>query len=367
MRVLHVLRFLEVGGTELTALQLAGWLSSQGAEVTVSALPGPLSSCVPQGVTLHERQTTSFSGLVRSVYTDTLRGRVDVLHAHQRREALACFVVGRALGRTVVEHAQNVIPSRRGRAFSYRSDRIFAVARPVADMVVNEFRRPEARVQIVRNIPISIRPPVAASPASSPPQRTARSDRPRIVAVGRVDVQKDPGRFIRVVQELERHGPVAALWYGDGPLLREMRGRSRGTPCEFVGGGHDIATALASADALVMTSAWEGAPLVALEALTAGIPVIATDVGGVRDLLEPDRCGTVVPATASDSDFAQEIRDALEPGGERCGRVERGRALIARSHTPDAAFTPILHAYRSLIQERARSGRLRPSHGRGPA
>jgi len=74
---------------------------------------------------------------------------------------------------------------------------------------------------------------------------------------------------------------------GDGPLAAALArlAANRRAPIRFLGARRDIAALLADADVVVLSSDWEARPLVAQEALAAGTPLVATDVGGVRALV----------------------------------------------------------------------------------
>ena len=320
-RVLHVLRTLEVGGAELIALEIARWSRENGIAATVSSEPGPLGSRLPPGVELLGRSPGSFAHLVAGVLRHARMTGADVLHAHQRREALACVVVARALRRQAVEHVHTLIPSRRGKSLSFRSAVMFAVSESIAEMVVGEFGRDPRKVVVVRNVPVSI------DPAALPQPREAHGTL-RLLGVGRLQPQKDPLRFVRVVAAIAKRQPVQARWVGDGPLREEVVRAASGLPCEFVGTAQDLTSELLSADALLMTSAWEGLPLVALEAMALGTPVVATAVGGLGAVLEDEGTGLAVNPAAEDDEFADLVLSAVAPSPLRTARIARGRSLI---------------------------------------
>lgn len=114
----------------------------------------------------------------------------------------------------------------------------------------------------------------------------------RILLMGRLTEQKRPDRFLRAVADLQRRnlGPFEAWLAGTGELREAMEryARDRGlTNVRFLGLQADAAALLREVDVLVLTSDWEGQPNVLLEAMATGIPIVATDVGGVREILPP--------------------------------------------------------------------------------
>lgn len=112
--------------------------------------------------------------------------------------------------------------------------------------------------------------------------------------VGRLVPIKNPGLFLQAVARLSKEGrpsPVKAVVIGDGPLREELERAARqlhlnGT-VTFTGWRDDLPLCYQELDVVVLTSWNEGTPVSLIEAMAAARPVVATDVGGVRDLLGP--------------------------------------------------------------------------------
>ena len=100
-------------------------------------------------------------------------------------------------------------------------------------------------------------------------------------------------------------------------------------------------------------------PLVALEALAVGLPVFATAVGGIRELLDEFGCGVLLPEDAPDSTVARMIVNALDDSNATMERIARGREAIDQRYRPDIAFRPVAENYELLT--RAREARRRTS------
>jgi glycosyltransferase involved in cell wall biosynthesis len=160
-----------------------------------------------------------------------------------------------------------------------------------------------------------------------------RGATPRIAVVGRLSPEKGVDVFLRGCRELTTRGVTfRALIVGDGPeraRLERMRAELDLEDCvEFVGAVDDMPAMYATLDLLVIPSRSEGLPNVLLEALNADIPVVATRVGAIPEVLEDTSAGWMVPPD-SPADLADAIAAALVSQAEEEGRRAR-RAVVER-------------------------------------
>ena len=125
-------------------------------------------------------------------------------------------------------------------------------------------------------------------------------------------------------------GPVTWLVVGDGDVELESRLREQvalaGVDVRFLGARDDVAGLLASADLLAVSSRWEARPLVVQEAMAAGVPVVATAVGGIPELL--GGAGELVEPGAARG-FARAVAALLSDPARHRRRVEQGRRRFA--------------------------------------
>lgn len=112
--------------------------------------------------------------------------------------------------------------------------------------------------------------------------------RPIVLGVGRLAPQKDFATLLAAAAgwRVRQPAPLVVI-AGDGPLAGALAARAAelGVDARFLGSRDDVADLLAVTDVFVLPSRWEGQPLILSEALRAGRPIVATDVGGVRALL----------------------------------------------------------------------------------
>jgi glycosyltransferase involved in cell wall biosynthesis len=282
--------------------------------------------------------------------------RANVVHAHGLRAGALAALAGRSAGAQValVVTVHNAPPAGSAPAAVYGVlERI--VARR-ADVVLCVSSDLEARMRRLgaRRVARALVP--APAPADAGPAQAGlaqlgldMSGRPVVLGVGRLAPQKDFGTLIAAATAWADRAPQPLLVIaGDGPLAGELESQAQtlGVEARFLGSRDDVPALLAAADVVVLPSRWEGQPLILQEALKAGRPIVATDVGGVRDLTgddaallvpraDPIALGRAITAILDDAGLGKRLSAAAE---------SRAAELPAESDAIAAA----LGLYRSL-------------------
>lgn len=131
--------------------------------------------------------------------------------------------------------------------------------------------------------------------ADHPARATPSGQPPTITMVARMAAPKDHALLIDALADV--HRPWRLQLVGDGPdrpaLEAQIRARALGDRIELLGTRSDVPELLARSQVATLISKQEGFPLVVLEAMRAGLPVIASDVGGIREALTAE-CGSLV-------------------------------------------------------------------------
>jgi glycosyltransferase involved in cell wall biosynthesis len=177
--------------------------------------------------------------------------------------------------------------------------------------------------------------------AERPPERDW-SGPIRMLTVGRIDREKNPMLLLDAMAALERAHPgrFELDWAGTGPLEPAVRARAAelglGERIRFLGfvPYESLRRRYAEAHLFVHVSLTEGVPAVILEALAAGTPVVATDVGGVRAAVGGGAAGLLVPPADVDALVAAVLRASGD--GELRGRMAARGLELARAGTVDA-------------------------------
>jgi glycosyltransferase involved in cell wall biosynthesis len=197
--------------------------------------------------------------------------------------------------------------------------------------------------------------PVAA-PAMAAPTRSRDAVRAELgvdtdqliaLAVGRLAPQKDYGTLLAAAERLRGDG-VFIVIAGDGPLQDELQARidADGLPVRLLGRRDDVPDLLAAADLYVLTSAWEARALVVQEAMAAGVPVVATAVGGVPELVGD--AALLVRAGAAD-EVAEQMSALAQDADLRRDLAARGREVAAGWPDEDETARQVVAVYREVV------------------
>ncbi|MGO9778730.1 MAG: glycosyltransferase [Streptosporangiaceae bacterium] len=128
------------------------------------------------------------------------------------------------------------------------------------------------------------------------------SDATVIGAVGRLTYQKAPEDFVEVIRRLRRPG-VVGVWVGDGELagpVRRLAAAEPAVPVVLAGERADVPRLLPAFDVFALPSRYEGLPTAIVEAMMCGVPVVATAVNAVADVVVPGETGLLVPPRRPD-------------------------------------------------------------------
>jgi glycosyltransferase involved in cell wall biosynthesis len=200
--------------------------------------------------------------------------------------------------------------------------------------------------------------PVAA-PALPPPGRDRAAVRaelgvpeavPLVLSVGRLHPQKGYDVLVAAAARWRDRNPrPQVLIAGGGPSYLDLAARisAERAPVTLLGHRHDVADLLAAADVAVVTSVWEARQLFAQEALQAGVPLVATAVGGLPELVG-DAAVLVGPGDVQAVDAA--VQRLLDEPATRAAYAARGTAQAATWPTPAQSLSQVQDVYAELVR-----------------
>ena len=345
--MLLVVDSLEVGGAERHVVDLAAALSLRAHEVKVAcSVPGDLSGLLEEAnVPVLPLLDQLVKRRVSAPYARGLRRlvkeeRFDLVHAHIYASAAAAAIatVGTGVPLVVTEHTEAGWRGRRARLvsrwFCRRVSRVIAVSGAVRRRLVQQDDVPPEKIAVIPNA-------VPASPEKgpgAPPLQDELRDGPLVGVLARLQPEKGVATFLKAAARVAEDAPRARfLVAGDGPLRAELQALVVRLGLEenvrLLGFRPDPRALIGLLDVLVVPSHTEGAPLVVLEAMASGVPVVASAVGGIPDQVRNGVDGLLVPPSdpASLGDAVLELLE--DPGlASRMGAAGHRKSATEFSH-----------------------------------
>ena len=367
MRVLFLTTIMGMGGADQQLLTIVDGLRARGHEVMIVSLAslGPMGLEARQlGIATESlgmrRGVPDPRGLVRLARL-VRAWRPDVLHSHMvHANLLARAVRLIAPVPALVSTIHSVYDGGLLRMAAYRLtnglvDQMTIVSQAAADRFIAEGIIPQELLRVVPNA-------VDTDRFRSVPPGTRESVRRSLgiegqfawLAVGRFEVAKDyPNMLYAFARVHERHPEALLLVVGRGSLQPETEALTitlgLAGSVHFLGVRRDIPEVMSAADGYVMSSAWEGMPIVLLEAAAAGLPIVATRVGGNPEVVRDEETGFLVPPRDSESLGWAMLRLMRLSETERRTLGDRGSEYIRTHYGLSRALERWEELYREVL------------------
>lgn len=364
VRVAYVItRADDLGGAQIHVRDLAARLRELGHEAAIFAGAGGIlaEQLETLGVPFYEipglsrdshggSDLRALSGLRRALRAFG----PDLVSAHSSKAGILARLAARSLGLPVLFTAHGWafsegVPRRQQLAALWIERAAAPLARRI--LLVSDYDRQLAlgsrvgapgRLQVVHNGVHDVSPAERACPERSPV---------RILMTGRFADQKDHATLFRALASLlDREWHLDLV--GDGPLRDGVQVLAHqlgiADRVSFLGRRGDVSRLLARAQLYVLISRWEGLPRSIIEAMRAGLPVVASDVGGVSELVQDGATGCLVPRGQAGV-LAAQLRELLQSPELRLLLGKQGRARYEAGFTFRRMFEQTLGIYREVL------------------
>lgn len=326
-RILMFPRTMAMGGTEKVVLQLCEALLGKCAWVGVVSCGGDLVTRLEDMGVPHfdipditDKNPATARRVVRELRSIVADNGVNLVHCHHRMAAMYSHVLrGKTLCTVATAHNVFQDGKRCATRAAYHGMHVAACGGQVERNLIDYYGLPHENVVLIPN---SVKPfdgPVEPiSEIATCPEGVMK-----VGFVGRLTEAKGPGFLVDAMAMLAKRGiPVRCFMVGDGELGDFLRDKVSELGLTdricFLGQRDDSQNFLSQVDVCAMPSLWEGLPLVLLEALSVGAPVVASACDGVLDVVTDGKDGLLV-----ESGNAEQLADALE-------RLWRDSALRSR-------------------------------------
>jgi glycosyltransferase involved in cell wall biosynthesis len=363
MRIAYMLTSLGMGGAERQVVALAERMKARGHAVALILLRERQPEEWPATVDLVrlEMRKTPFSilaGLLRA--RRRLRDfQPELIHSHVFPANMAARMLGILYPKaTVFSTVHNVYEGSWPRMLAYRltdglSRRTAFVSQAAADRYARLKAVPARKASVLTNgIDLTEFAPSAERSVQLRAQMGVEAEFVWLAA-GRIVPAKDFPNLLRAFAQVRGEIPEARLWIageaaGAGYVAIQAQAAALGASVRWLGLRRDMPALLDAADGFVLASAWEGMPLVVGEAMVMEKPVVATDVGGVRELV--GEAGVIVPAKNPEA-LAQSMLEMMRRTDEERGTLGRAaRERIAAHFSIDAKADEWEALYRDLLE-----------------
>lgn len=291
-----------------------------------------------------------------------------IVHTHSTKAGLIGRAAAALAGARAVVHTPHVFPFQiranillrfaaiaAERLFSRTTGKIVCVSESERQAAIKAGIRPDKLVVIRNGVDCDALEKAASVALKS--GRTKSTDEPAEVVgfVGRLVPQKGVEYLLRSAPAILSEFPAARfVIVGDGPLKENLRLEAArlgiSDHCAFLGAREDVPAILATFTILALPSLWESAPYAILEAMALGVPVVASNVGGVPEIIPSDDFGLLVPPEDPHR-LASAVRSLLRDPRRRRHIADATRQRVRNEFRLSAMISALHQLYAGIVDE----------------
>ena len=347
------------GETQVLGLTLALAAAGHRAELICDPAGRLWERATAEGIRCHPIRIRNAIDLAAGVKLRAIlkREHYDVVHFHtSRAHSMAPFARGFA-STLVVTRRMDYRPNRvfAPLLFNRAVDGVIAISEGVADSLAAAGVDPNRVAVVHSGVDCShFRPPTIQQRADARGARGISDSEIVISAVGALEQRKGHRYLIEAVGGLAATGKFKCFIAGQGAIGKILQGEiavlRRLDRIKLLGRVDDLRELLWASDIFVMPSLKEGLGVAALEAMASGLPVIASDVGGLREVVEDDRTGIIVPPTNVPA-IASAILRLAESTVLRTQMGTAARARVVENYSMEKMAARTLALYREYVRK----------------
>jgi len=305
MNILQILPELNVGGVETGTVDMARHLVKLGHKAVVVSNGGELvkelneSGAIHYQLPVHKKSLFLIFKNVPRLIEIINKENIDIVHARSRVPAWVAYFATRKTRAAFITTCHGYYRKHLFSCVMGWAKRVIAISNVIARHMVDDFGVPYDRIKLIpRSVDLSKYKYISPE--------TKRKEEFNIGIIGRITPLKGHLHFIKAAAKVARLFPRIKIWVvGDAPVSKEVykdqvqvlvKRLGLWHCTEFLGTQRDIPSVLANLDLVVLaTTTHEAFGRVIIEAQAAGVPVVATKVGGVVDIIEDGKNGLLVP------------------------------------------------------------------------
>lgn len=338
LNVLHLSRTMDQGGAEKIVYQLASGIHKKGARVVVASCGGVYEGLLKeQNIPHYQIADMECKNIVTMVRTVKMLIKIvrdehiDIIHTHHRMAALYAYMLKICFPKIkLIYTAHNVFFDKKVLTWLALSRcRIIAVGKSVKMNLAYVFHINPKRVEIIYN---AVQQENMDERDFHPELKKLKMQGYILVGtIGRLSEQKGMDVFIRALQMIKQErADVKGVIIGDGVDKEKLQNLISELGMEadifMLGYQEHVRTLLSQLDLVVMASRWEGFPLTPIEVFSAGKTLVASNIGGINEIVKHKQNGLLVSKDQVEEFYSaikslienQELRRQLENNGKKC-------------------------------------------------
>jgi sugar transferase (PEP-CTERM/EpsH1 system associated) len=350
---------------EVGVIKLANGLNPAFVTTSICSFGqvGPIRERLNPGVRLFEFSSEFGNSprLLAQLYTLFRRERPDIVHTHAWGTLCEGYVAARTARVPRIVHGEHGTMETRPRNVRVqrwvwnRLDRVLSVSERLADRMAKEVDFPRERIETIRN-GVDLRGWSAGNRDAARADLGVDPADILVLTVGRLVPVKNHAMLVEAIARTRQAGLRCRLAIaGDGPLhgalAAQVEALGLGGAVALLGARHDLPDVLAAADIFALSSDSEGMSNTIIEAMAAGRPVVATDVGGNSELVIADETGLLVTAGDAES-MANGLRTLAADPARREAMGAEGKQRAEREFSLERMLEEYQHMYRDVAASR---------------
>jgi glycosyltransferase involved in cell wall biosynthesis len=369
MKVLQITTHMDIGGIANYILSLSGALKAKGIETVVASSGGNLEKELAKKGIAHIRldiktkselspKVLKSAFAVRGLIKDE---RIDIVHAHTRVSQVAAYLASRMAKVPYVTTCHGFFKKRLRRVFDTWGDKVIAISAAVRQHLETDLGVEPGRVALIYSgVDIG-----RFARGFSPEERLrikkemGLKDGPVIGTIGRLSDIKGQRFLVEAMKDmLSKRGDIQCIIVGDGPEEGRLKSLAASLGLEgavyFLRSAPQTQIFLAAMDVFILPSVKEGLGLALLEAFAAGKACVASDIGGISDIVKEGETGLLFPVGDARALSGLVLR-LVEDAALRARLGASARALAGRDFSLDMMAKRVADVYEEALKRHAKA------------
>lgn len=358
MNILHLTNHLNIGGISQYVLTLAAGLKKRGHKIFLASSGGVLlSNFEEEGIIYLHLNLKTKSELSYKLWLSYFKlkkyireNHIEIIHAHSRTTQVLAHFLSRATEATYISTCHGFFKKRFSRRlFPCWGQKVIAISRAVKEHLLSDFKVGEEKIKIIHSGVL-----ISEEKSGFAKEAFGLTDGPIIGIIARLSPEKGHVYLIKAMSEVIRHIPSAQLLIvGDGRLKKELVRLTEDLGLKknvfFLAAEENLTGLFSVMDIFVLPSLKEGLGLSLMQAMRYGLPVVGSDIGGIRDLVRHQETGLLVK-TKDAADLAQAILELLHNPQQAKILGENARSFIKENFSVERMVSETEEVYRECLK-----------------